>query len=184
VIGQRCILQAGSVIGSDGFGYALESDGSYKKIPQLGNVILEDDVEVGANTTIDRAVIDATIIRRGVKLDNLIQIAHNVEVGHDTVMAAQVGIAGSTKVGSNCSLGGQAGLSGHINIGSRTQIGAQSGIMRDLSEGSAVLGSPAMPVREYFRSAALFNKFSEIYQTLNRLERELGVLRGSQNKSK
>ena len=176
VIGRKCILQAGVVIGSDGFGFA--PDGStYRKIPQLGNVVLEDDVEIGANTTIDRAVMGSTMIRRGVKLDNLIQIAHNVEVGEDTVMAAQTGIAGSTKVGAHCKLGGQAGLAGHLHIADHVQIGPQSGIMRNIPQTDTVMGSPAMPAKDYFRSSVLFGKLPELYRTINRLEKEVEELK-------
>ena len=132
-IGNNCILHAGSVVGADGFGFAPEGE-TYKKIPQLGNVIIEDDVEIGANTTIDRAVMDSTIIRRGVKLDNLVQIAHNVEVGENTVMAAQVGIAGSVKVGKHCMFGGQVGLAGHIHVADHVVFGAQAGVISDVKE--------------------------------------------------
>ena len=133
IIGNNCILHAGSVVGADGFGFAPEGE-TYKKIPQLGNVIIEDDVEIGANTTIDRAVMDSTIIRRGVKLDNLVQIAHNVEVGENTVMAAQVGIAGSVKVGKLCMFGGQVGLAGHIHVADHVVFGAQCGVISDVKE--------------------------------------------------
>lgn len=138
-IGDNCILHAGSVIGSDGFGFAPEGD-NYKKIPQLGNVVLEDNVEIGANTTIDRAVMGSTIIRRGVKLDNLVQIAHNVEVGENTVMAAQVGIAGSVKIGSHCMFGGQVGLAGHIHIADHVVFGAQAGVISDIKEAKPYWG--------------------------------------------
>ncbi len=171
-IGRNCILHAGSVIGSDGFGFAKEGN-VYKKIPQLGNVIIEDEVEVGANTTIDRAVMESTVIRRGVKLDNLIQIAHNVEVDENTAMAAQVGISGSTKVGRNCVIGGQVGLAGHINIGDNTSIGAQAGIMKDVPEGSRIIGSPAIDVNRFFRSNVVFNRLPEIYRQLNSMERDI-----------
>ena len=145
IIGDNCIIHAGVVIGSDGFGFAPEN-GVYKKIPQMGIVIIEDDVEIGANTTIDRAVMDATIIRKGVKLDNLIQIAHNVEVGENTVMAAQVGVSGSTKIGKQCMLGGQVGLGGHITIGDNANIGAQSGIISNIEPNAKILGAPAILV--------------------------------------
>lgn len=176
-IGQNCILHAGVVIGSDGFGFAPEGE-TYKKIPQLGNVILEDDVEIGANTTIDRAVMGSTIIHKGVKLDNLIQIAHNVEVGEHTVMAAQVGIAGSTKVGRHCSFGGQVGIAGHLQIVDNAQIGAQSGIMRNVTDAkNSLLGSPAIPVKDQMRSSALFIRLPEIYKTLGQLQREIEELK-------
>jgi UDP-3-O-[3-hydroxymyristoyl] glucosamine N-acyltransferase len=142
IIGEGCIVHAGTVIGSDGFGFAPQSESEFMKIPQLGNVILEDHVEIGANVTIDRATMGSTIIRKGVKLDNLIQIAHNVEVGENTVMAAQTGISGSTKVGKNCMFGGQVGLAGHIKIANGTKIGAQGGILGDVKEeNTAIIGS-------------------------------------------
>lgn len=176
VIGKNCILHAGAVIGSDGFGFAPEN-GEYKKIPQLGNVVLEDDVEVGANTTIDRAVMNSTVIRKGVKLDNLVQIAHNVQVGENTVMAAQVGISGSTKVGARCMIGGQVGLGGHIHIGDDTQIGAQSGIISHIEARSRVMGSPAIPIKNFFRSGIIYRKLPEIYLELNRLKKEIDELK-------
>lgn len=176
IIGSDCIIHAGVVIGADGFGFASEN-GEYTKIAQLGNVIIEDKVEIGANTTIDRAVMGSTIIHKGVKLDNLIQIAHNVEVGENTAMAAQVGIAGSTKVGSNCMLGGQVGLGGHISIGDNTQIGAQSGIISNIDANSKIMGSPAMPVKSFMRSGVLLEKLPDIYKTLHRLEKEVEELK-------
>lgn len=176
VIGKRCIIHAGAVIGSDGFGFAPEGD-KYKKIPQLGNVIIEDDVEIGANTTIDRAVIDSTIIRSGVKLDNLIQIAHNVEVGENTGIAAQVGISGSTKIGRNCMFGGQVGLSGHIKIGDRVNIGAQSGVISDIEDGKSVIGTPPMGVKDFFRSSLIFQKLPDMYRTINQLQKEIEELK-------
>lgn len=175
-IGHTCILHAGAVIGSDGFGFAPEN-GEYRKIPQLGNVILEDEVEVGANTTIDRAVMDSTIIRRGVKLDNLIQIAHNVQVGENTVMAAQVGISGSTKVGEQCMIGGQVGLGGHIHIGRGTQIGAQSGIISNIEPHSRIMGSPAIPMKNFFRSSVMYRKLPDMYLEINKLRKELDELK-------
>ena len=180
-IGKRCIIHAGAVIGADGFGFAKEGD-CYKKISQLGNVRIEDDVEIGANTTIDRAVMDSTIIRRGVKLDNLIQVAHNVEIGENTAIAAQVGISGSTKVGKNCMLGGQVGLGGHIKIGDQVNIGAQAGIISNVEEGQSIIGSPGMDVKGFFRSSLLFQKFPDIYRTLNRLEKEVETLKKELNK--
>ena len=176
VVGSRCILHAGAVVGSDGFGFAPEN-GTYRKIPQLGNVVLEDEVEVGANTTIDRAVMESTIIRRGVKLDNLIQIAHNVQIGENTVMASQVGISGSTKVGSHCMVGGQVGLGGHIHIGDGTQIGAQSGIISNIDAGSRVMGSPAMPLKTFFRSSIAQRKLPDMYLEIDRLSKEIEELK-------
>jgi UDP-3-O-[3-hydroxymyristoyl] glucosamine N-acyltransferase len=180
-VGKRCIIHAGAVVGADGFGFAKEGD-SYKKIPQLGNVQIEDDVEIGTNTTIDRAVMDSTVIRRGVKLDNLIQIAHNVEIGENTVIAAQAGISGSTKVGKNCMLGGQVGLGGHIQISDRVNIGAQAGIISDVEEGRNIIGSPGMDVKSFFRSSLLFQKFPDIYRTLNQLQKEVETLKKELNK--
>jgi len=180
-IGNNCILHTGSVIGSDGFGFAPEN-GQYKKIPQLGNVIIEDDVEIGANTTIDRAVMDSTIIRKGVKLDNLVMIAHNVEVGENTVMAAQVGISGSVKVGKHCKFGGQAGMSGHIKIEDNSTIGAQAGIISNIKEGSTVLGAPAIDARAFMRSSAIFNRLPDIYRTIGQMQREIDELKKELNK--
>jgi len=179
-IGNNCILHAGSVIGSDGFGFAPEGE-SYKKIPQLGNVILEDDVEIGANTTIDRAVMDSTIIHKGVKLDNLIQIAHNVEVGENTVMAAQVGIAGSAKVGHHCMFGGQVGLAGHIHVGDHVSLGAQSGIAGNVKENSILLGSPAFNVKEYMRSVAVYKRLPEMYRAMGQMQQEIEKLKNLLN---
>ena len=180
-IGKNCIIHAGVVIGSDGFGFAPE-DGVYKKIPQMGIVIIEDDVEIGSNTTIDRAVMDATIVRKGVKLDNLIQVAHNVEIGANTVMAAQVGISGSTKIGDHCVIGGQVGLGGHITIGNNTSIGAQSGIISNIKEGSQILGSPAIPVKNFFKSSVIFPKLPDMYRQMAQLEKEIKELKETLNK--
>jgi len=181
IIGDNCIIQAGAVIGSDGFGFAPQSDGTYKKIPQVGIVIIEDNVEIGANTTIDRAVMDATIIHKGVKLDNLIQIAHNVEVGENTAMAAQVGVSGSTKIGKQCMFGGQVGLGGHITIGDNANIGAQSGIISNIEPNAKILGSPAIPVKDFFRSSVVFPKLPEIYRQLAQLQREIEALKSNHN---
>ena len=178
VIGKRCIIHAGAVIGSDGFGFAPDGD-KYKKIPQMGNVIIEDDVEIGANTTIDRAVMDSTIIRSGVKLDNLIQIAHNVEIGENTGMAAQVGVSGSTKIGRNCMFGGQVGVSGHIKIGDRVNVGAQSGILSGIEDGKSVIGSPPIGVKDFFRSSLIFQKLPDMYRTINQLQKEIEELKKS-----
>jgi UDP-3-O-[3-hydroxymyristoyl] glucosamine N-acyltransferase len=171
-IGDHCILQANVVIGSDGFGFAPQTDGSYKKIPQIGNVIVEDHVEIGANTTIDRATLGSTVIRRGVKLDNLIMVAHNVEIGEDTVVAAQAGFAGSTKIGKNCRIGGQAGFVGHIAVADGTQVQAQSGVAAAVKqEGTALYGSPAIPYHDYLRSFAVFKKLPDLYKKINELEK-------------
>lgn len=182
-IGDNCIIHSGAVIGSDGFGFAPEN-GEYKKIPQLGIVIIEDNVEIGANTTIDRAVMDATIIRKGVKLDNLIQIAHNVEVGDNTVMASQVGISGSTKIGKNCMFGGQVGLGGHLTVGDGANIGAQSGGISNIEAGAQLMGSPPIPVNKFFRSSVLFSKLPDMYKQINQLQRELDALKSQQKEEK
>ena len=179
-IGNNCILHAGSVVGADGFGFAPEGE-TYKKIPQLGNVIIEDDVEIGANTTIDRAVMDSTIIRRGVKLDNLVQIAHNVEVGENTVMAAQVGIAGSVKVGKHCMFGGQVGLAGHIHVADHVVFGAQAGVISDVKEATTLLGAP-INAKNFMRSSAIFNRLPDIYRSLGQMQREIEQLKKEINK--
>lgn len=176
IIGDNCIFHSGAVVGADGFGFSNEN-GIYHKIPQLGNVLIEDDVEIGANTTIDRAVMGSTVIHRGVKLDNLVQIAHNCEIGDNTAMAAQVGIAGSTKVEENCVMGGQAGIGGHITIGKNSQIGAQSGIISNTKEGSTVIGSPAYPVKSFFKTSIILPRLPEMYRQLNSLEKELAELK-------
>ncbi|RHJ93630.1 UDP-3-O-(3-hydroxymyristoyl)glucosamine N-acyltransferase [Parabacteroides bouchesdurhonensis] len=181
IIGSNCILHAGSVIGSDGFGFAPEGE-CYKKIPQLGNVIIEDNVEIGANTTIDRAVMDSTIIHSGVKLDNLVQIAHNVEVGDNTVMASQVGIAGSVKIGKHCMFGGQVGLAGHIHIADNVVFGAQAGVISDIKEATTVLGAPAINAKAFMRSSAIFNRLPEVYRTIGQLQREIEQLKKEINK--
>jgi UDP-3-O-[3-hydroxymyristoyl] glucosamine N-acyltransferase len=170
IVGKDCIIHAGTVIGSDGFGFA-PSNGSFKKIPQLGIVIIEDDVEVGSNCSIDRATMGATILRKGVKLDNLIQIAHNVEVGENTVMAGQSGIAGSVKVGANCMFGGQTAVAGHITIANGVKIGAQSGVANNVKkEGVTLFGSPAFDFREATRSIAAYKDLGNIVKRLNQLE--------------
>lgn len=157
VIGDRCIIHANAVIGSDGFGFAPTEDGSYKKIPQTGNVILEDDVEVGACTTIDRSTMGSTIIHRGVKIDNLCQVAHNVEVGDNTVIAAQSGLAGSAKIGKQCLIGGQSGVVGHIEVADHTTIAARSGVIGNVrKEGETLLGYPAFDHKEYLKAYAVF----------------------------
>jgi UDP-3-O-[3-hydroxymyristoyl] glucosamine N-acyltransferase len=178
VVGKGCIIHAGSVIGSDGFGFAPQSENEYMKIPQLGNVVLEDFVEIGANVTIDRATMGSTMIRKGVKLDNLIQIGHNVEVGENTVMAAQTGIAGSTKVGRNCMFGGQVGISGHLKIADGTKIGAQAGIPGDIKEeNKVVLGTPAFEVKQFLRSTVIFKKLPDLKMKVDALEKELELLK-------
>ena len=172
-IGARCILHAGAVIGADGFGFAPNADGSFDKIPQLGNVIIEDDVEIGANTCIDRAKTDSTIIRHGVKLDNLIQIGHNVEVGANTVSSAQTGIAGTSKVGHNCFLAGQVGVADHVTIGNCVKIASKSGIDKDVPDGEIRFGYPALPGMQYHRSFAVFKNLPDLRSRVDALERKL-----------
>jgi len=178
LLGEGCIIHAGTVIGSDGFGFAPQSDSEFMKIPQLGNVVLEDHVEIGANVTIDRATIGSTIIRKGVKLDNLIQIGHNVEIGENSVMAAQTGISGSTKVGKNCMFGGQVGLAGHLKIANGTKIGAQGGILGNIKEeNTTIIGSPAIEVRQYFKSSVIFKKLPDMMLKIDSLEKEIESLK-------
>ena len=173
-IGDNCILHANVVIGSDGFGFVPQPNGSYLKLPQLGNVVIEDNVEIGANTTIDRATMGSTIIRQGVKLDNLIMVAHNVEIGENTVVAAQAGFAGSAKIGKNCRIGGQTGFVGHISVADGTQVQAQSGVAAPVIEpGTALYGSPALPYNDYLRSYAVFKKLPGFYKKINELEKKL-----------
>lgn len=172
-VGNRCIIHAGAVIGADGFGFAPNAAGGFDKIPQLGNVIIEDDVEIGANTCIDRAKTDSTIIRRGVKLDNLIQIGHNVQVGANTVMSAQVGIAGTTKVGSNCFIAGQVGIADHVTVGNGVKIGSKSGIDKSVGDGEIRFGYPALPGMQYHRSFAVFRQLPDMAQKLRELEKRL-----------
>jgi UDP-3-O-[3-hydroxymyristoyl] glucosamine N-acyltransferase len=175
-IGNNCVLHAGAVLGSDGFGFAPQEDGTYKTIPQLGNVMIEDDVVIGANTVIDCATFygDSTIIRKGVKLDNLIQIAHNVEVGKNTVIAAQTGISGSTKIGEHCMLAGQVGIAGHLVIANNTSVGAQAGISKSVKEeGQQLLGYPVFDIKEYFRSYAVFKRLPDLQYRLRELEKKV-----------
>lgn len=176
VIGANCTLHAGVIIGADGFGFAPQTDNVYKKVAQIGNVIIEDNVEIGANTTIDRATLGSTIIRKGVKLDNLIQIAHNVEIGENTVIAAQSGVAGSTKIGRDCMIGGQVGIVGHLTIAAQVKIAAQSGIASSiLKEGEIVQGSPAFHINDYRRSSVLLRKLPEMEKRIRELEQLLAV---------
>ena len=177
VIGNNCILHAGVVIGSDGFGFAPTEDGSYKKIPQMGNVVLEDDVEIGANTTVDRATLGSTIIRKGVKLDNLVQIAHNVEVGDNTVIAAQTGISGSTKLGKNCTLGGQVGIAGHLQFADGTIIGAQAGVGGSIKEpNQKIQGSPAISMGNFYKSAAALKNLPELLKQIYAMQKKIEEL--------
>ncbi len=181
-VGNNCMIHSGTVIGSDGFGFAPQEDGSYKTIPQLGNVIIEDNVSIGANTVIDCATLygDSTIIRQGVKLDNLIQVAHNVEIGRNTVIAAQTGISGSSKVGENNMIGGQVGIAGHLVIANNTGIGAQAGLGKSIKEeGSKIIGSPAFDVKEYYKAYAMFKRLPDLNERLRELEKKMLQLNGS-----
>ena len=173
VIGNDCTLHAGTVIGADGFGFAPVSDNQYKKIVQVGNVIIHDNVEIGANTTVDRATLGSTVIHRGVKIDNLIQIAHNVEIGENTIIAAQTGISGSTKIGKNCMIAGQVGIIGHLNIGDNVKIGAQSGIERDIKAGDVFLGSPAQEAGKTKRLYVHWRNFDQLIKKIYQLEKLL-----------
>ncbi|MBR5235613.1 MAG: UDP-3-O-(3-hydroxymyristoyl)glucosamine N-acyltransferase [Bacteroidaceae bacterium] len=175
-VGNRCILHAGSVVGADGFGFAPSADG-YEKIPQIGIAILEDDVEIGANTCIDRATMGATIIKRGVKLDNMVQIGHNVVVDEHTVMAAQCGVAGSTKVGSWCMVGGQAGISGHIKIGNQVKVGGHSGVNNNTADGKVIMGYPAFDHSQFARATVIFKKLPEMYREMDTLKKEIESLK-------
>lgn len=177
VIGDNCIFHANVIIGGDGFGFAPLEDGTYKKLAQIGNVIIEENVEIGANSVVDRATMGSTIIRSGAKLDNLIMIAHNVEVGENTVIAAQAGIAGSTKIGKNCMIGGQAGFVGHITIADGVKVQAQSGINTSIKkEDISVYGSPALPYNDYLRSYALFKRLPDMSKKIKELEQKLKEL--------
>ena len=178
VIGDNVIIHSGAIIGSDGFGFAPNPDGSYNKIPQIGNVILEDDVEIGSNATVDRATMGSTVIRKGVKIDNLVQIAHNVEIGKNTVIAAQAGIAGSTKLGENIMLGGQVGVVGHITLANGTQVQAQSGVGRSIKEeGKRWAGSPAIAYTSDMRSNVVVSRLPELERRVNELEKIIKELK-------
>ncbi|MFB9057685.1 UDP-3-O-(3-hydroxymyristoyl)glucosamine N-acyltransferase [Mariniflexile ostreae] len=173
VIGSDCVINSGVIIGADGFGFALSDNGEYKKIPQIGNVIIEDFVDIGAATTIDRATMGSTIIKSGVKLDNHIQIAHNVEIGKNTVIASQTGIAGSTKIGENCMIGGQVGIVGHITIGNNVKIQAQSGIGRNVKDNETLQGSPAIALSDYNKSYVHFKNLPKIVKDINDLDKKI-----------
>jgi UDP-3-O-[3-hydroxymyristoyl] glucosamine N-acyltransferase len=170
-IGKSCVIHAGVILGCDGFGFAPNSENNYQKVAQIGNVIIEDHVEIGSNTCVDRATLGSTIIRKGVKLDNLIQIAHNVEIGENTVMAAQCGVAGSTKIGKNCMIGGQVGFAGHLTVADGVKIAAQSGIGSNIPENAIVQGSPAFSIGDYKRAYVSFRKLPEMAAKLNTLEK-------------
>ncbi|MBR5036556.1 MAG: UDP-3-O-(3-hydroxymyristoyl)glucosamine N-acyltransferase, partial [Prevotella sp.] len=178
-LGSRVTLHAGSVIGADGFGFAPTPQG-YDKIPQIGIVTIEDDVEIGANTCVDRSTMGSTYIRKGVKLDNLVQVAHNTDIGQNTVMSAQVGIAGSTKVGEWCMFGGQVGIAGHITIGDHVNLGAQSGVPGSIESNQTLIGTPPMNTRGYFKSQAIFQRLPELYKQIQQLQKELDELKSKE----
>lgn len=173
IIGNHCNIHSGTIIGADGFGYAPQQDGTYKKIPQIGNVIIEDHVDIGSCTTIDRATMGSTVIRKGVKLDNQIQIAHNVEIGENTVIAAQTGVAGSTKIGKNCMIGGQVGIAGHLTIGNNVRVQAQSGIGRNIADGETIQGSPALGYADYNKSYVHFRNLPKIVAELEEIKKQI-----------
>ncbi|VXB89175.1 UDP-3-O-acylglucosamine N-acyltransferase [Flavobacterium sp. 9R] len=179
IIGNDCVIHSGVVIGSDGFGFAPRPDGTFDKIPQIGNVILEDGVDVGANTTIDRATLGSTIIRKGVKLDNQIQIAHNVEIGENTVIAAQTGIAGSSKVGKNSMLGGQVGIVGHLAIGDNVRIQAQSGVTRNVKDDEVIQGTPAFTYNDFNKSYVYFKKLPQLVAEIEELKKIINQKNGN-----
>lgn len=173
-IGDNCIIHSGTVIGSDGFGHAPKKDGTYMKIPQIGNVVIENDVEIGSNCSIDRATLGSTIIRNGCRLDNLIQVAHNVEIGENTVIAGQAGVSGSTVLGNNCVIGGQVGFAGHLKIADRTQVGAQSGLAKSVEEpNQRLFGSPAVPLNEALRTHMIVRNLPDMKKRLDRLEKDI-----------
>lgn len=180
VVGKRCILHAGAVIGADGFGFAPQEDGHYEKIPQVGNVLIDDDVEIGANTTIDRSTMGSTRVHKGVKLDNLVHLAHNVEVGENSALAAQVGVSGSTHLGKNCVVGGQSGFVGHLHIADGSKFGGQCGVMGDIKvENQEFMGTPIQPLRQYLVANARFRHIDEMARKLDALEKELKELKSN-----
>jgi UDP-3-O-[3-hydroxymyristoyl] glucosamine N-acyltransferase len=177
IIGNNCVIHSGSIIGSDGFGFAPNEDGTFSKVPQIGNVIIEDNVDIGAATTIDRATLGSTIIRKGVKLDNQIQVAHNVEIGKNTVIAAQTGIAGSTKIGENCMIGGQVGIVGHLTIGNNVRVQAQAGIAKNIKDNDVIQGTPAFGYSDFNKSYVYFKKLPDLVATINSLQKEIKALK-------
>lgn len=177
IIGENCVINAGAIIGADGFGFAPNEEGVYNKIPQIGNVIIEDNVDIGAGTTIDRATLGSTIIRKGVKLDNQIQIGHNVEIGENTVIAAQSGVAGSSKIGKNCMLGGQVGVAGHLIIGNNVRIQAQAGIGKNIKDNEVIQGSPAFGYSDWNRSYVYFKNLPNLATKINQIEKDLKALK-------
>lgn len=180
-VGNNCILHSGCVIGADGFGFAPTENG-YEKIPQIGNVVLEDDVEIGANTCIDRATMGSTIVHKGAKIDNLVQIAHNDEIGSNTVIAAQTGVAGSTKIGEWCMFGGQVGVAGHITVGNKVNVGAQTGVNSHVEGNQTIMGYPAMSYRDFIKTSVLQRKLPDMMKRIDALEKEIKALKGDENK--
>jgi UDP-3-O-[3-hydroxymyristoyl] glucosamine N-acyltransferase len=174
-IGQNCKIHSNAVIGADGFGFAPDENGAYKAIPQIGNVVIEDNVDIGAASTIDRATLGSTIIRKGVKLDNQIQIAHNVEVGKNTVIASQTGVSGSTKIGENCMIGGQVGIAGHLKIGNNVKVLGQTGVTKSLKDNEMVYGTPALNARDFNRSYVYFKNLPKVVSKINQLEKDLKI---------
>lgn len=181
VIGNRCIIHSGAVIGSDGFGFAPHKDGSYKKVPQIGNTVLEDDVEIGANSTIDCGTMDSTIIRKGCKIDNLVQIAHNCDVGENTVIAGLAGLAGTSKIGKNCKIGGQVGLAGHLTVGDNVSIGAQSGVAKSVKANQVLLGTPAINIKDSIKAMTVYKHLPELREEVIQLQREIKSLKKTEN---
>ena len=177
MIGNNCILHSGTVIGSDGFGFAPQPDGTYKKIPQIGNVILEDDVEIGANTAIDCGTFGSTIIRKGAKLDNLVQVAHNCDIGENTVIAGQAGLAGSSKTGKNCRLGGQVGLAGHLTLGNNVQIGAQSGVSKSVKDNEILMASPAFNYKDAIKTYTIIRNLPKLREEVIQLQKDVKSLK-------
>ena len=180
-VGNNCILHSGCVIGADGFGFAPTENG-YEKIPQIGNVVLEDDVEIGANTCIDRATMGSTIVHKGAKIDNLVQIAHNDEIGSNTVIAAQTGVAGSTKIGEWCMFGGQVGVAGHITVGNKVNVGAQTGVNSHVEGNQTIMGYPAMSYRDFMKTSVLQRKLPDMMKRIDALEKEIKAFKGDENK--
>jgi UDP-3-O-[3-hydroxymyristoyl] glucosamine N-acyltransferase len=178
IIGNHCTIHSNAVIGADGFGFAPQADNNYQKVAQIGNVVIEDHVEIGAGTTIDRATMGSTLIKKGVKLDNLIQIAHNVVIGENTVIAAQTGIAGSSKIGKNCMFGGQVGIIGHLEIGDEVKIAAQTGVSSNIKSGKIVMGSPAIDASRFRKSIVYFRNLESIVQRIEELEKEVKSRKG------
>lgn len=180
-VGNNCILHSGCVIGADGFGFAPTENG-YEKIPQIGNVVLEDNVEIGANTCIDRATMGSTIVHKGAKIDNLVQIAHNDEIGSNTVIAAQTGVAGSTKIGEWCMFGGQSGVAGHITVGNKVNVGAQTGVNSHVEDNQTIMGYPAMSYRDFMKISVIQRRLPDMMKKLDALEKEIKALKGEENK--